>query len=476
MLSKNPGSFRDPANQVYQVTDQANSNKNRIFRGLNSASFQHYQRLAAQEFFKTFIDEGKIPKTDVLSTDDPYYDEILKDGWAGVLEHDEVPFISYPYEWTFSMLKDAALLHLALLEESLEHGWILKDSSAFNIQWRGSKPVFIDIASFEPWATETPWTGYRQFCSMFLIPLMLKAHRNINFSPLLRSNIDGIQPIEANNFFSIFDIFKAGVTSHVLLPAFVEKKLELSERNDTPVSSPKNRKFKKSMVIGLVQSMRRLVSSLNVKPENSNWSNYDNTHTYQDPDLEKKLNFVKQCAQTLNPNLTWDIGCNTGIFSKAISQFSNNIISIDSDHNSVEKLYLDQRSIGNLNTLPLVIDLANMSPNQGWASKERLSIDSRKKPDLVLCLALVHHICISSNIPLNLFFDWLSLLKCHVVIEFVDRDDAMVQKLLLKKSETYESYTKIEFMKCAQKHFNIQENVEVKEGKRIIYFLAPKKY
>ena len=181
-----------------------------------------------------FVDEKHVVASALITADDPRRSTVLSEGWGGVLEHDVVPFVSYPYEWTFSMLKDAALLQLHLIEQCLEHGWTLKDATPFNIQFIGSQPIFIDIPSFEPWVDGEPWVGYRQFCSMFLTPLMLRAHLGINQLPFLRSYIDGIPPTEAIKFFSGCKKLKRGVLSHIMFPAKVENSIARRERDDAP--------------------------------------------------------------------------------------------------------------------------------------------------------------------------------------------------------------------------------------------------
>ena len=471
--SANPGSFRDPTSRVYEVRSSEDAGQ-RILRGLDAAALRNYEELSGEPFFQRALEAGKVVATTLLGSDDLAARDVLKDGWAGVLEHDAIPFVSYPYEWTFSMLRAAAVLQLELIEDSLEHGWTLKDCSSFNIQWIGARPVFIDIPSFEPWVECEPWVGYRQFCSMFLTPLLLRAHLGIDHLPLLRSYLDGIPPREAVKFFTGRRKLKKGVLSHIVFPAKVERRIQMKERDSVPIEARKPRKQSKAMVVGLVQSLIRLVKSCKIEIEHSNWSHYDKTHSYEDAELDAKKTFVLKHASARRRGQVWDIGCNTGTFSRIASDFCDQVIAIDGDHDAVEQLYLSRSEPPEPGILPLVMGLANISPAQGWAGCERSAFDRRRQPDLVLCLALIHHIRISANIPSRLFLRWLRTLGADVVLEFVNREDEMVVKLLAQKKEQYPDYSIGQFVTEAEEFFVIRDRQPLKGGKREIFFLEPK--
>jgi hypothetical protein len=473
-VQPNTGSFRDPVNRVYEVHRASDSEANRILRGVNGDALAVYRRLSAEPFFERFLERGQVVRTALLAAGDPDGDAILAHGWAGVLEHEPVPFVSYPYEWTFNMLKDAALLQLRILEESIENGWTLKDATPYNIQWIGCRPVFIDVASFQPRAPGTPWVGYRQFCSMFLIPLMLRSHLGIDHIPLLRSYIDGIPPVEAAKYFRCIHRLKKGVMSHVIFPAKVESAIADRERDDAPARQRTGKAHSDAMILGLVQSLTRLVSKLRIEIEHTDWSQYDKTHTYVDAELEKKKAFVRKHASNREREQIWDIGCNTGTFSRICVDACDNVIALDGDHNAVEQLYLAERRTPDSNIVPLVMNLANISPGQGWAGMERRAFDHRKQPSLVLCLALIHHLRLTANIPNALFLRWLRSLNADVILEFVQREDEMVIKLLTNKDEQYEDYNLDQFVREAEQLFMIGDRESLKEGKREIFYLTPR--
>ncbi len=303
---------------------------------------------------------------------------------------------------------------------------------------------------------------------------MLRAHLGIDHLPLMRSYIDGIAPTEALKFFPGLRRLKKGVLSHIVLPAKVEGAILKAERDAAQAKRRTAGKQSDAMVIGLVQSLIRLVRKLTIKIDHTDWSQYDKTHSYEDLDFEAKKQFVQKQVSLSKRDHVWDIGCNTGTFSKIASPFCQQVIALDGDHNAVEQLYRREKKTKGSNILPLVMNLSNISPNQGWAGRERQAFDNRKKPDLVLCLALIHHIRMSANIPNALFLKWLRSLDADVVLEFVTRKDEMVIKLLTNKSEQYADYTLEQFISETRQYFNIKDRAPLKDGRREIFYLTPK--
>lgn len=466
--SADPGSFRDSTNRVYAL-------EGRILRGLSALQGDHFQALSKEPFFGELIRTSRVVNTHITDPQDaPIVQTILEDGWATVVEHAVIPFVTYPYEWCFSMLRDAALLQLEILEESLEHGWTLKDASPYNIQWQGCRPTFIDTGSFEPWVQGEPWIGYRQFCSMFLVPLLLKAHLGIDYLPLLRSKLDGLPPLEARKYFQGRNRFRRGVMSHVVLPATVERSIARRERDRAPARERRAGKHTKAMVLGLVQGLKSTVSGLQWKVQHTDWSQYAANHSYESKDVEIKRAFVTRVAGSRPRKLVWDIGCNTGTFSRIAAANAQTVVALDGDHDAIEQLYRSEKTEPAKRILPLVMDLANVSPNQGWAGAERKALDARGRPGLVLCLALIHHMRVSSNVPIPLFLDWLRSLGSEVVLEFVGRQDEMFLKLLANKSVTYDDYSLESFVEACRSRYEIADRQPLKDGHRELFHLVPR--
>ena len=471
MLSADDGSFKDPSGRVYWVEDRAGSR--RVVRGLTATTTATVERLLAEPFFRRLIADGEVANTHVLRPDDPVAPAVIGRGWASVLEHEAVDFPTWPYEWPFAMLKDAAVLQLRLLETCVRAGWILKDATPFNIQWVGTKPVFIDIPSFVPRESGEYWQGYRQFCSMFLIPLMLTAHLRIPFQPLLRSCLEGIPPETAIRYFHGRRRFKRGVLSHVWFPSMAEGWMR---RRDGATRSPSSRhRQPETALLALLDGLSRLVKGLSYRQASpSDWSRYSQTHSYAASDFERKTAFVKKHTAARRPHLLWDLGANTGTFSRIAAQYSEMVIAVDGDHEAVDVLYREVREGREQNIVPLVMDLANPSPGQGWAGRERAPFIGRRSPDMALCLALFHHLRVSANVPVSLLVEWLRSLDATVIVEFINRDDEMFAKLAMNKREDYADYSLENFQSEVDRHFTVEDSMALKGGKRALFLLEPK--
>ena len=470
MLKADGGSFRDPSGRVYRTQNE--QGERRIVRGLSAHAASTIDRLLDQPFFRELAAEGRVVNTALLSAEDRAAAAVANEGWTVAVEHEAIGFTTWPYEWPFSMLKDAARLQLDLLTSAVKNGWMLKDATPYNVQWDGSRPVFIDVPSFLPRDHDEYWEGYRQFCSMYLTPLLLTAHLGIPFQPLLRSCLEGIPPEEAAKYFHGLRRFKRGVPSNIWFPAAVDKRMR--RRSGTKGSPASTRTQSRTSLLALLDDLRRLVSGLRFRAgESSHWTSYSETHSYRDDDFDQKIAFVEKHTADRRPNLLWDLGANTGEFSRVAARHSGLVIAVDSDHQAVDLMYRRIRDTGGANITPLVMDLANLSPAQGWAGRERAAFEDRRSPDMVLCLALVHHMRVSANIPLSLFMEWLRSLDATAIVEFVGRDDEMFAELLRHKNENYADYTAENFNAEVRKRFTIEDSIALKGGKRELFLLHP---
>jgi len=461
-----PGSFRDCKARVFYSA-------NGVFRGLSEQAFNEWNALSSTRFFARFMAEGKLVHTEQVDKSDELGSAISGE-WAAVLKHQTIPFISYPYEWSFGMLKDAALLMLELMLAALNEDMILKDSSAFNVQWMGAKPVFIDITSFEKLTPGEPWVGYRQFCQMFLYPLFLQAYKDVPFQPWLRGNIDGIEPEHCNNLMSIWDLLRPGVLTHVYLQTKMQTKYAKTQRDikgDLRAAG-----FNKGLIKANVSRLGKIIRGLTWKRTKSQWLDYTSNNNYTETDREVKVAFVHNVVMSRPWHLVWDLGCNIGTFSRIAAENARYVVAIDADQLAIERLYQAFKAEGNTSILPLIINLADASPNLGWRGLERKALTERGKPDLTLCLALIHHIVISANIPLNEFVDWLASLGTSLVIEFVTKEDPMVKTLLRNKEDNYADYEIKYFERCLSKSFDVNRQVVLPSGTRILYYAKAKIY
>ena len=353
-------------------------------------------------------------------------------GLAAVLRHERVPFVSWPFEWPFSMLRDAALLILDLVGRGVGEGVILKDGTPYNVQWRGSVPTFIDIGSFERLREGEPWFGYRQFCMQCLFPLMLQSYRDVPFRPLLRGQLDGIPPEQMSRLLSFRDRFRRGVLTNVVLHARLER--GHGERSSTEARRELKRAgFKPELIKANADRLARLVRRLDWRPRGSEWSEYREISTYGDEELAAKERFVEAAVAGSRPGTVWDLGANDGRFSRIAAEGGAYVVAIDGDEVAIERLYRELREAGDERILPLALDLVDSSPGLGWRGAERPRLEERGRPDLVLALALVHHLTIGGNVPVADVVDWLAGLGTRLVVEFPTREDPMVERLLARK-------------------------------------------
>jgi SAM-dependent methyltransferase len=451
---REPGSFRDRNGRVFY-------RDGRVFRSLSPRALANWRQLQETAFFVRRVGDGSI----VATTDRGLH------AGGGLLEHARIPFVSYPYEWTFGMLKDAALLHLELMQDALAEGFILKDASPYNVQWRGARPVFIDVPSFEPLGHGEPWVGYRQFCELMLYPLMLQAYRGIDFRPWLRGRIDGIPAEEMDRLMSSRDLLRRGVLLHVAAQRLLQRRYAGGRRNVRGALADAG--FGKGLIQKNVAKLTRLIRSLTPPRTPTEWADYDRTHSYDPDEHAAKAAFVRRAAETRRWRLAWDLGCNTGTFAKLVEPHAGHIVAMDADWMAVERLYARERADPHGRVLPLVVNLADASPAQGWRGAERKDLASRGAPDLVLCLALVHHVAITANIPLADLIDWLASLGASVVIEFVGREDEMVEALLANRVDQYDDYTLATFRGLLAEKFRIRDEAPLKSGRRTIFFVEP---
>ncbi len=443
--TREPASFRDPeARVVYSAEGE-------VLRELSPRGQEDWQALRQTRFFRRALADGRIVGTEEVA--------------PGMLRHERVPFVSYPYEWPFEMLREAALLELGLLDEALEEGFVLKDGTPYNVQWRGSEPVFVDVGSFERLRDGEPWAGYRQFCTLFLYPLMLQAYRGIAPQPWLRGSLEGIEPAQAR---ALLPRFRRGILTHVVLHDRLEAKH--ADRQRDVRSELKAAGFRKELIQANVRRMRKLVEGLTPKRGRSAWTDYREIAPYSAEDAKRKERFVREAGPA---RLAWDLGANDGRFARVLE--AETIVAADGDEQVAGELYAALRREGSRTILPLVVDLADPSPGLGWRGLERRRLEERGRPDLVLALALVHHLAIGRNVPFGELAAWLRGLGGRLVIEFADREDPMVKRLLAaKRAETHEDYGRGEFERALGGDFEVERREELGSGTRTLYQARPR--
>ena len=490
-----PGSFRDRTSRVFH-------REGKVFRALSAEALADWERLRAAEWFEALQAAGKVVRTSCVDTgeggDEPGGAEEavqwahgpesvpVEPRWVATLAHETVPFVSYACEWSFGMLKGAALLHLEVLRAALPSGMILKDGSSFNVQWIGTRPVFVDIPSFTRLEPGAPWAGYRQFCRHFLFPLLLAAYRDVPFQPWMRGSLEGIEAGECRRLMSARDLLRPGVLTHVHLQARAEARYDAGAgaRSGGGAacgadmrSALRRAGFHTGLIEANVERLSRLVARLDVRRMHSRWAHYTAQLPYTAQAQAEKAAFVRQVVHARDRSMVWDLGCNTGDFARIAAERARTVVAMDSDPVVVERLYRALREEGGAageRILPLVVDVADPSPDRGWRGAERRSPERRGRPELVLALALVHHLVVGLSIPLPEVVAWLAGLGAAVICEFVEREDPMVQALLAAKEERYADYDRRVFERCWNEAFETRARTVLSTGSRILYYGEPK--
>jgi len=462
-------SFRDPAGFVY-------TDGKRIFRVILKNAQEEWQKFIESKLFFLLQEKRYLQSTKLIPLGDyPFWLSFSSEEAVALVEHDEkIPFISYPYEWSFKMLRDAALFHLDFLKECLGEGFTTKDGTPYNIQFVGKKPIFLDTSSVVSYQKGNPWLGLNQFFQLFLYPLFLMSYKGVPFQPWLRSELEGIDVFTAQKFFSFWDIFRPGIFFNVFVSAKFQKLFSAQKESIKDKIS-----FSGAITEGTICShilrLRKIIEALPAPRLFSLWGKYENDNTYNVKDREVKRNFILESVRAVRPSLLVDLGANTGEYSILSAPYAKYIVAIDNDYQAIDTFYnfLKESSIENI--LTLVGSIVNPSPGLGWRLSERPSFFQRLKPDMVFCLALLHHIRISNNIPLQDFLDWLIGLAPNVLIEFVKKEDPMVKMLLKEKIDTYFDYTEEALENYLKKHGKIVRKQKLSSGHRILYFFERNK-
>lgn len=449
-------SFRDPNGFLFYQ-------KGVLYRQINKSAKRDFDLLLSSGLYKKLVQKKLLVPHRQVSSKKAQGKNFYK-----LIKPKLIPFVSYPYEWSFSQLKDAALVTLEIQKIALRFGMSLKDASAYNIQFVGFRPVFIDTLSFEKYKEGRPWVAYRQFCQHFLAPLALMAEKDLRLNLLLRDFIDGIPLDLASKLLPAKTKFNFSLLGHIHLHALNQKRMA-----DKKVDK-KRLKMGRSQMISLLNNLETAVKSLKIKKAKTEWEKYYTFTNYSKKAFNQKREILKLFLKKISPESVVDLGANTGVFSRETSGREIFTIAADIDPLAVEKAYIQAKKDKDENLLPLVINLISPSPGLGWANKERDSFEGRVKTDCVIAFALVHHLAISNNLPFLLIADYFSRLGNWLIIEFVPKSDSKVQVLLQNREDIFKNYSQENFEKEFSKFFQILEKKKIKDSKRVIYLMKKK--
>ena len=455
--TRHSSSFRDPSGYVFIA-------ENIVKRSIYPIYFKQYQALKEKGIFQKLINSGLlIPHTEISSSDS----EII-------IQPEQIPFITYPYEWSFNQYKEAALLTLKLQKYCLEKGFSLKDGSAFNITYHNGKAVFIDTLSFDFYTDNSPWRAYKQFIMHFLGPLVLAKYNGSEALRLMTTFIDGVPLKQIAAMLPFKTRLNPFLYSNIHLLAKFEDRHSKDYKDE--VVPPK---LSKKAQLKIITSLYDYIKNLSLN-ETSEWGDYYDKTNYTKDAFETKATLINKWVDDLKPNSIIDIGGNDGTFVRRIKYKFNLSLVCDIDNNAVDFNYEQIRRNTETNMLPFVLDIINPAPAIGFENKERQSFLSRIAsfgPDITMALAVIHHITLSGNVPFDMSAHFFASFSKYLIIEFPKRDDSWVNRLLSTKGEFkshFDFYNIENFETTYLEYFDLVDKEDVRDSKRVLYFFKIK--
>ncbi len=449
-----PGSYRDPSGTVF---DDGQS----ILRSVTDYGIESFEKIWSTGYFERAVCQGWLVPIERMSSP-------VVDNARALLRHPRLSFISYPYEWSFEALKAAALLHLAIQIDAFKQDIVLSDASAYNVQFQGWRPIFIDHLSFQPYKDGAFWVGHKQFLDQFLNPLLLRAILGVSHNAWYRGALEGIPTAELNRLLPWRKKISLNVLSHVTLPA----KFQAGLGAKSSLGKINRARLPRSSYLGMLTRLRSWIEALSpANASSTTWRNYDEFRTYNTEEVEAKRRFVSEFTQSVKPRQLVDIGCNTGEFSEiALKNGAREVIGFDFDQGALSLAYGRSRDL-DLRFLPLFLDATNPSPGQGWAGTERKPLTSRCNADALIALAFVHHLAIARNVPLDAALSWLISLAPSGIIEFVPKSDETVKLLLQLRDDIFPNYHEQNFLRIVSSHARIHRIEKITgSGRTLVWY------
>jgi hypothetical protein len=434
-----------------------------IYRQVNLSYQAEYEMLMQSGLYEQLTKSGAmIPHQEVMIDLAPRPDIAYI-----VIQPEPIGFVSYPYEWCFSQLKEAATLTLALAKRALAYGMSLKDASAYNVQFHNGRAVFIDTLSFEVFREGEPWVAYRQFCQHFLAPLALMVYRDVRLNQLLRMNLDGI-PLDIASLLLPFKTrLNFGLATHLHLHAKSQKKYAGKQIDGNMAKT----EISKNAFIGLLESLITTVRNLRLPKVSTEWTDYYQDTNYSAAAFDSKKDVIKVFLSQVNPKSVWDLGANTGEFSRIASNLGLMTVAFDIDPGAVIENYRLVKADKEKHIIPLIMDLTNPSPALGWHHQERQSLIERGPVDMAMALALIHHLAIGNNVPLRSVASFFADLCHYLIVEFIPKSDSQVRRLLASREDIFPDYTRVGFETAFNPYFKIIDQQQVEGSERILYLM-----
>ncbi len=445
-------SFRDSDARVFYLDDK-------VYRKISNKYIETYEKFINSGLYERLLSENLIIPHKKIDSNE------------FIIQPEKV-FISYPWEWCFSEIKDAALATLKIQKIALEYDMSLKDATPYNIQFLDNQPVLIDTSSFESFK-EKPWAAYRQFCENFLAPLALIAYTDLSLSNLFLGNINGISLALAAKLLPWKTKFNFNLLTHIFIHSKMQDKYSENKKEVKGV------KISKSQLLNIIQNLENTVNSINLSKYKTEWGEYYSNTNYTDDSFDAKKDIIKCSQEKISPKNVWDMGCNTGVFSRIFSDNGAKVTAFDIDRLAIERAYLTTKEKNEKNIFPLIFDISNPSPALGFNNQERKTLIERAKDviggvDLTLALALIHHLRITYSVPFEYLSKFFSQISRYLIIEFVKKEDSKIQTMLLNREDIFDDYTVENFEAEFGKIYNIIEKRFIPNTERIMYLMEKK--
>lgn len=449
MMIKDSASFRDRSGYVFSC-------EGKIYRWISPDYLPQYQHLMDSGLYRALVDRRLLVAHKEVEL------EGFDAGGGIVIQPKRIPFISYPYEWCFEQYQDAALTTMDIQNIALEYGMVLKDASAYNIQFLMGYAVLIDTLSFDFYQEGSPWGAYGQYCRHFLAPLMLMSNVDFRLGHLMQSFIDGIPLDLASKLMK-----GGGMVAQMHIHAHA--KSVARHNDDGKKGTVKQAIMKKSTLVAFCDSLRKDTAKLQPLKTVTEWGDYYSNTNYSDMATISKETIVRDMLSGIgNLNNVWDFGANDGRFSRIANELDAHVIAFDIDENAVAINWKEVK-LSHRKMLPLILDLSAPSPAIGFANEERKNINDRQKPDCIMMLAVIHHMAISNNLPFEKIAAWIAKLTDNLIIEFVPKADSQIQVLLATRKDIFSDYDCNHFEIAFGHFFKLKKKVPVEGSKRIMY-------
>ncbi len=458
--TRHPSSFRDPAGFVFVEKDE-------VFRQVNQMGSEDYELMMSSGLYDALITQGLMVAHSEVASPKP------QGRGHKVIKPERIPFLSYPYEWSFTQLKDAALLTLRVQKLALKHGMILKDASAYNIQFIGKRPVLIDTLSFMRYESGNAWEGYRQFCEHFIAPLALASYTTLDVLKLLRTDLEGVSLHLAASLLPKRARFNAGLLSHLFIHNSAQQKYQ-NAASEKPGKPQTVRTLSPFALDGLIASLEQTIKKLRLPSHKTEWGDYYTFTNYSEAGFKEKRAQVGALLDrvTPKPTMVWDIGANNGEFSSLAVDRGAYTVAFDIDPLAVDRNYRSSDYAAAM--LPLVQDVVNPSAATGFLGTERDSLVQRGPADVVMALALIHHLAIGRNLPFDRVAELLAAIGKNIIIEFVPKSDSKVQILLSSRRDVFDEYDAEHFEAAMAEYFTLVEAKPIKHTERTLYLFKRK--